>query len=97
MDLYSLSPETVARLAAVGLNPLYIEDVVENTVLEDLDGGIDVTSVATVPVEQRSTATYGARADGCVAGLTIAAAVIEMVTAPLSVRLMIESAAVNCS
>jgi nicotinate-nucleotide pyrophosphorylase (carboxylating) len=82
MDLYSLSPETVARLAAVGLNPLYIEDVVENTVLEDLDGGIDVTSVATVPVEQRSIATYGARADGCVAGLTIAAAVIEMVCGP---------------
>jgi nicotinate-nucleotide pyrophosphorylase (carboxylating) len=82
MDLYSLSPETVARLAAVGLNPLYIEDVVENTVLEDLDGGIDVTSVATVPVQQRSRATYGARADGCVAGLTIAAAVIEMVCGP---------------
>jgi nicotinate-nucleotide pyrophosphorylase (carboxylating) len=61
---------------------LYIEDVVENTVLEDLDGGIDVTSVATVPVEQRSIATYGARADGCVAGLTIAAAVIEMVCGP---------------
>lgn len=82
MDLYSLSPETVAGLAAVGLNPLYIEDVVENTVLEDLDGGIDVTSVATVPVEQRSIATYGARADGCIAGLTIAAAVIEMVCGP---------------
>lgn len=82
MDLYSLSPETVAQLAAGGLNPLYIEDVVENTVLEDLDGGIDVTSVATVPADQRSVATYGARADGCVAGLAIAAAVIEMVCGP---------------
>lgn len=82
MDMYSLSPETIARLAAAGLNPLYVEDVVENTVLEDLDGGIDVTSVATVPADQRSVAAYGARADGCVAGLAIAAAVIEMVCGP---------------
>lgn len=82
MNLYSLSPETAARFAAVGLNPMYIEDVIENTVLEDLDGGIDVTSVATVPVDQRSIATYGARANGCVAGLTVAAAVIEMVCGP---------------
>jgi nicotinate-nucleotide pyrophosphorylase (carboxylating) len=82
MDLYSLSPDTVARLTAAGLNSLYIEDVIENTVLEDLDGGIDVTSVATVPAAQRSIATYGVRADGCIAGLTIAAAVVEMVCGP---------------
>ena len=82
MDLYSLSPDTVARLTAVGLNSLYVEDVIENTVLEDLDGGIDVTSVATVPAAQRSIATYGVRADGCIAGLTIAAAVVEMVCGP---------------
>jgi nicotinate-nucleotide pyrophosphorylase (carboxylating) len=82
MDLYSLSPDTVARLSAAGLNPLYIEDVIENTVLEDLDGGIDVTSVATVPAAQRSIATYGVRADGCIAGLSVAAAVVEMVCGP---------------
>ncbi|CAB4617207.1 unannotated protein [freshwater metagenome] len=82
MDLYSLSQDTVDRLTAAGLNSLYIEDVIENTVLEDLDGGIDVTSVATVPAAQRSIATYGVRADGCIAGLTIAAAVVEMVCGP---------------
>ena len=82
MDLYSLSPDTVTRLSAAGLNPLYIEDVIENTVLEDLDGGIDVTSVATVPAAQRSIATYGVRADGCIAGLSVAAAVVEMVCGP---------------
>ena len=82
MDMYSLTNETGALLVAGGLNPLYIEDVIENTILEDLDGGIDVTSVATVPFEQRSTATFGTRADGCVSGLVIAAAVIEMVCGP---------------
>jgi len=74
MDMYSLTTETGALLVAGGLNPLYIEDVIENTILEDLDGGIDVTSVATVPFEQRSIATFGTRADGCVSGLVIAAA-----------------------
>jgi nicotinate-nucleotide pyrophosphorylase (carboxylating) len=82
MDMYSLTPETGALLVAGGLNPLYIEDVIENTILEDLDGGIDVTSVATVPFEQRSIATFGTRSDGCVSGLVIAAAVIEMVCGP---------------
>ena len=82
MDMYSLTTETGALLVAGGLNPLYIEDVIENTILEDLDGGIDVTSVATVPFEQRSIATFGTRADGCVSGLVIAAAVIEMVCGP---------------
>ena len=82
MDMYSLTPETGALLIAGGLNPLYIEDVIENTILEDLDGGIDVTSVATVPFEQRSIAAFGTRADGCVSGLVITAAVIEMVCGP---------------
>ena len=50
MDMYALTAETGALLVAGGLNPLYIEDVIENTILEDLDGGIDVTSVATVPL-----------------------------------------------
>ncbi len=82
MDMYSFTTETGALLIAGGLNPLYIEDVIENTILEDLDGGIDVTSVATVPFEQRSIATFGSRGNGCVSGLVIAAAVIEMVCGP---------------
>ena len=82
MDMYSLTTETGALLVAGGLNPLYIEDVIENTILEDLDGGIDVTSVATVPFEQRSIAAFGTRAEGCVSGLVIAAAVVEMVCGP---------------
>ena len=48
-------------------------------VTEDLMGGVDVTSTATIPLDQRSVATFGARAAGVVAGLPIAAAVIEAV------------------
>ena len=45
-------------------------------------GGIDVTSEATVPARQRSVATFGSRDDGVVAGLPVAAAVIDAVCGP---------------
>ena len=79
MQLHQLSQQTHDRLIGAGLDPNYVADIIRHTIAEDLDGGIDVTSVATVPLAQRSIATFGARAHGCVAGLDIAAAVIEMV------------------
>lgn len=79
MQLHELSRQTHDRLGGAGLDPNYVADIIRHTIAEDLDGGIDVTSVATVPIAQRSIATFGARAHGCVAGLDIAAAVIEMV------------------
>ena len=48
-------------------------------VTEDLMGGVDVTSTATIPLDQRSVATFGSRGTGVVAGLAVAAAVIEVV------------------
>ena len=79
MQLHQLSGQTHDRLVGAGLDPNYVADIIRHTIAEDLDGGIDVTSVATVPLAQRSIATFGARAHGCVAGLDIAAAAIEMV------------------
>ena len=79
MQLHEMSQQTHDRLVGSGLDPNYVADIIRHTIAEDLDGGIDVTSVATVPLAQRSIATFGARAHGCVAGLDIAAAVIEMV------------------
>jgi nicotinate-nucleotide pyrophosphorylase (carboxylating) len=79
MKMHPLSADLVARLAAQGVDPAYVERVITDTVSEDLDGGIDVTSVATVPVEQRSVVTFGSRANGCLAGVDVAAAVVEMV------------------
>ena len=79
MQLHQLSTQTHDRLVVAGLDANYVAEIIRHTIAEDLDGGIDVTSVATVPISQRSIATFGARAHGCVAGLDIAAAVIEMV------------------
>jgi nicotinate-nucleotide pyrophosphorylase (carboxylating) len=76
---HPLSPATRERLIAGGLDPDAVAAVVRATVAEDLMGGADVTSVATVPAAQRSVATFGARRDGVVAGLPVAAAVVEAV------------------
>jgi nicotinate-nucleotide pyrophosphorylase (carboxylating) len=82
MNLHSLSEVTLSRLAAQGLSAEYVQQVIRDTVSEDLDGGIDITSVATVPLEQRSVVTFGSRANGCLAGLDIAIAAVEMVCGP---------------
>ena len=50
---------------------------------EDLDGGTDVTTVATIPVGQESVSHLVARADGVVAGLPVVALVVEAVDARL--------------
>ncbi len=75
-----LTEHTTQRLVAAGLDPAYVLDVVTRALEEDLAGGLDVTSVATVPFDQESTADLVARADGVVAGLAVAAAVFEVAT-----------------
>ena len=75
-----LSDETTARLVEAGLDPAYVLDVVTRALDEDLAGGLDVTSVATVPFDQESTADLVARADGVVAGLAVATAAFDVAT-----------------
>ncbi len=74
-----MNDDTRRRLEATGLDPDAVVTVVEVALAEDLMGGIDVTSAATVPADHRSTGTFGSRADGVVAGLAVAAAAIEVV------------------
>jgi nicotinate-nucleotide pyrophosphorylase (carboxylating) len=76
---HALSQPTRARLAAGGLDPDAVAALVRHAVAEDLMGGIDVTSAATIPNGQRGVATFTARRAGVVAGLAVAAAVIDAV------------------
>jgi len=62
-------------LLAAGLDPAYVADLVARTIAEDLDGGVDATSVATIPAEQRSTLDLVSRATGTIAGVWVGAAV----------------------
>ena len=87
MEMHAISTDTSARLVAAGLDPQQVAAIIAATLAEDLDGGIDVTSVATVPATQRSVVTFGARADGCIAGMDIACAVIEMVCGAANVMI----------
>jgi len=65
--------EPTEALAQAGLDPASVLDLVDRAIAEDLDGGVDVTSVATVPPDARGTLDLVARAPGVVAGAPVAA------------------------
>lgn len=76
---HPLSDDTRHRLIDGGLDPDAVAAIVRMAVAEDLMGGVDVTSTATVPSAQRSVGTFASRGDGVVAGLAVAAAAIDAV------------------
>ncbi len=73
-----LSEELVSKLQSYQLDPQYVEDMVTRTIAEDLAGGVDVTSQATIPADQISVAEFRSRRSGTISGLCIAAAVLEV-------------------
>ena len=54
-------------------------ELIKRALAEDLDGGEDITSVATVSGAERVVADFVARHDGVIAGLEMARAVLEEV------------------
>jgi nicotinate-nucleotide pyrophosphorylase (carboxylating) len=70
----SLPSDLAKMLAEAGLEPGYVEDLVRAAVEEDLAGGVDLTSEATVLGDQQTTGDLVARASGVVAGLAVAEA-----------------------
>lgn len=64
-------------LEGQGIGAGYLQSLADATLIEDLGGGIDVTSAATIPPGQRSALDLVARAAGTVAGLAVAATVLE--------------------
>ena len=68
------------ELAQAGLDPEEVRALLERAFEEDLPhGGVDVTSVATIPESARSVGEFNARQSGVVAGLGIAVLAFEMV------------------
>ncbi|MFI6446299.1 carboxylating nicotinate-nucleotide diphosphorylase [Kitasatospora sp. NPDC050543] len=74
-----LDPQLADLLEEAGLDPIEVEDVATLALAEDLAGGEDVTSVATVPADAVATADFTARQAGVVSGLRIAEAVVSLV------------------
>ncbi|MFF1497446.1 carboxylating nicotinate-nucleotide diphosphorylase [Streptomyces sp. NPDC058304] len=74
-----LDPALAQLLADAGLDPIEVEDIAHMAISEDLDGGVDVTTVATVPEDAVAHADFTAREAGTVAGLRVAEAVLSVV------------------
>ena len=49
----TLSEKLILNLNRLGLNPEYVEKIANESILEDLGGGFDVTSLATIPEKQK--------------------------------------------
>ena len=77
MNFSELTPKTRATLTSVGLDPAMVVEIIRRAINEDLDGGQDVTTVATVDVNQKSVAQFSARKAGVIAGVVIAQATLE--------------------
>jgi nicotinate-nucleotide pyrophosphorylase (carboxylating) len=76
-----LNEDIAVRLRAAGLDPAAISALVAAALAEDLAGGADVTTAATVPGGTRGRADVVARAAGVVAGLPVAEAAFWLASA----------------
>ena len=76
----TIDPQIEQQLVAAGLSVDDVLWVIRRAIDEDLDGGVDVTTVATVPLEQRATLDLVARRPGIAAGIPVAAAVFSVVS-----------------
>lgn len=71
------SPKLTKKISDAGLTESIIFNLVRLAIEEDLAGGNDITSLATVTAEQMSTTEFRNRKPGIVSGLIVAAAVLE--------------------
>ncbi|HVX44494.1 MAG TPA: carboxylating nicotinate-nucleotide diphosphorylase [Mycobacteriales bacterium] len=74
----SLAPVVEEAIAAAGLDSATIERLARAALEEDLAGGVDVTTLSTVPEGHRSTADFVVKESGVIAGLPAAMAVLDI-------------------
>ena len=78
MQHRQLSDATARALHEAGLSVDDVRRVIARALDEDFADGPDVTTNSTVPADHVSRARFVSRANGCVAGVPIARAVLEM-------------------
>ncbi len=79
-----MNKELQESLEVAGIDSAELQRLVNISLDEDLRFGPDVTSEATIPVDQSAEAEVVARQPGIVCGVTVALAVLEAVQFPLS-------------
>jgi nicotinate-nucleotide pyrophosphorylase (carboxylating) len=82
----AMNEQIASALRAAGLEPATIIALVAAALAEDLAGGIDVTTAATVPADALGQADVVARASGVVAGLPAAEAAFALASSASPVR-----------
>lgn len=75
MQSHKVNKELADQLIAGGLNPLDVSEVALRALDEDCDDNGDVTSIATIPLDQISILDLVAREAGTIAGIPVAASV----------------------
>ena len=78
-EFHPISENTAELLRAAGLDVAVVESVIRTALFEDLANGEDITTNSTVPAAQRSVGVFASRAAGCIAGVPVALAVLDMV------------------
>jgi nicotinate-nucleotide pyrophosphorylase (carboxylating) len=78
-----LAARIAGQLTSVGLEPAMVASFAAAALAEDLAGGTDVTTVATVPAAGRGRGDLVARTPGVVAGLPVAETVFAFASADL--------------
>lgn len=86
MQYQRISDATASALTSAGLSVDEVRRVIARALDEDFADGPDVTTNATVPAEHVSRARFVSRAQGCVAGVPIARAVLEMMCSADSLK-----------
>jgi nicotinate-nucleotide pyrophosphorylase (carboxylating) len=69
-------------LAEAGLDVRLVEERVQQALAEDLAYGPDVTTLATVPPDQRVRASFATRSPGVLAGIPLVAVTLDLVVGP---------------
>ena len=78
MQSHNVNKELADQLIAGGLNPLDVSEIALRALHEDCDDNGDVTSIATIPIDQVSILDLVAREAGTVAGIPVAASVFAI-------------------
>jgi nicotinate-nucleotide pyrophosphorylase (carboxylating) len=86
-SLRDVPAEVLDDLAAAGLDPDHVWEVVRRALEEDLpeEPRVDPTSESTIPLDSRAEAVFAAREPGVVAGLGVAAVAFSMVGADATI------------
>ncbi|WP_018654653.1 carboxylating nicotinate-nucleotide diphosphorylase [Actinomadura flavalba] len=79
-----MTPDLDKRLTEAGLDPAEVEEIVRTALAED--GGTDVTSEPIFTPDDRAAGEFTAREDGVVAGLPVAAVVLELLDVAYTFR-----------